>query len=221
MTPRSKIFHTDAYKEIERAIKDFLTRQTDFMTPATINSPRAVGDAIERLLVDNFGEIIGDFAKEYSARFARRAMADFAFADRDDFYYVIDVKTHRLDTHFNMPNLTSVKRLSRLYEDDANYFVVLKINYTVDKSELAFEQVTFAPIEFISWDCLTIGALGWGQIQIADANKVAVLPRYKRKDWMIEMCDAILGFYPSEVLKINERIDYFKRVKRHWQTKAE
>ncbi len=52
-------------------------------------------------------------------------MADLAFEDLDGYYYVVDVKTHRLSTKFNMPNLTSVERLARFYEDDKNYFVVL------------------------------------------------------------------------------------------------
>ena len=55
-------------------------------------------------------------------------MADLAFTDKDDCYYIADVKTHRLDTTFNMPNLISVERLSRFYEDDKNYFVILKVN---------------------------------------------------------------------------------------------
>lgn len=38
-------------------------------------------------------------------------MADLAFKDPDGFYYIVDVKTHRLGTAFNMPNLTSVERL--------------------------------------------------------------------------------------------------------------
>ena len=45
-------------------------------------------------------------------------MADLAFTDKDDCYYIVEVKTHRLDTTFNMPNLTSVERMSRFYEDD-------------------------------------------------------------------------------------------------------
>ncbi len=45
-------------------------------------------------------------------------MADLAFQDQQGFYYVVDVKTHRTDTKFNMPNLTSVERLARFYEDD-------------------------------------------------------------------------------------------------------
>jgi len=129
VTQKSKIFYTDNHKKTERKINKFLNKQTDFLSPATINSPRAVGDAIESILVENFGAIMGNLSKEYSSKFARRAMADLAFTDKDDFYDVVDVKTHRLDTKFNMPNLTSVERLSRFYEDDNNYFTILKINY--------------------------------------------------------------------------------------------
>lgn len=52
-------------------------------------------------------------------------MADFAFTDVDGNYYVVDSKTHNLGTSFNMPNLTSVERLARFYEDYHNYFAVL------------------------------------------------------------------------------------------------
>ncbi len=221
MMQKSEIFYTDTYKKLEEKIKDFLNEQTDFLSPSTINSPRAVGDAIEHILVENFGTILGDLSKEYSPKFARRAMADLAFTDNDDFYYVVDVKTHRLDTKFNMPNLTSVERLSRFYEDDKNYFVVLKVNYKVEDPKVIIDKITFVPLEFLSWDCLTLGALGWGQIQIANANTVTVLPKNKRKNWMIEMCDNLLDFYPKEILKINERIDHFKKVKNYWQDKKE
>ncbi len=221
MIPKSKIFYTDAYKKLEKKIEDFLNEQTDFLSPRTINSPRAVGDAIENILVESFGKILGDLSKKYSSQFARRAMADMAFIDKDDFYYVIDVKTHRLDTKFNMPNLTSVERLSRFYEDDKHYFCVLKVNYKIKNLKVIIDKVIFAPLEFLSWDCLTLGALGWGQIQIANANTVTVLPKNKRKDWMIEMCDNLLDFYPKEVLKVNERINYFKKVKKYWRNKKE
>jgi len=72
--------------------------------------------------------------------------------------------------------------------------------------KVVIDTVTFVPIEFISWDCLTLGSLGWGQIQIANANTVILSPRNKRKKWMVEMCDNLLDFYPKEMLKINERL---------------
>jgi hypothetical protein len=128
MTKKSAIFYTGKYKGIEKKIKDFLNKQSDFLSARTINSTRAVGDAIENIIAENFKTILGDIVGEYSSSFARRAMADLAFTDVDGFYYVVDVKTHRLDTKFNMPNLTSVERLSRFYEEDTNYFSLLKID---------------------------------------------------------------------------------------------
>ena len=101
---KNPLFYSGEYKKIERKIKEFLNNQTDFLSPRTVSSTRAAGDAIQELLADNFQSILDDRAKEYSADFARRAMADLAFSEQEDFYYVVDVKTHRLDTHFNMPN---------------------------------------------------------------------------------------------------------------------
>ena len=119
---RSRIFHTNTCREVAENIKIFLNSYPDFLTPNTGNSPRAVGDAVQDILEENFPQIIGDLSKEYSANFARRAMADLAFKDLDDLYYIVDVKTHRLETKFNMPNLTSVKRLAHFYGHNAIKF---------------------------------------------------------------------------------------------------
>jgi hypothetical protein len=77
------------------------------------------------------------------------------------------------------------------------------------------------PIEFLGWDCLTIGALGWGQIQIANSNYITVNPQYSRKEWMLELCDVLLEFYPKEITKINDRIGYFKQVQELWLAKPD
>jgi len=216
---KSQIFYTDEYRKLEKKILDFLNSQTDFLSPRTINSPRAVGDAIQDLLADNFDKILGDLSSNYSSDFARRAMADLAFNDKDGNYYVVDVKTHRLDSSFNMPNLTSVERLARFYEDDKNYFVVLKTDYKVQDTKIIIDKVNFVPIEFLGWDCLTLGALGWGQIQIANSNNVSVIAKNSRKKWMLELCDSLFEFYPREIEKINDRISYFKRVRKYWENK--
>ncbi len=215
----NRIFYTDEYKKIENRILDFLGSQSDFLSPRTINSPRAVGDAIQDLLADNFDKILGNLSVNYSSDFARRAMADLAFNHQAGNYYVIDVKTHRLASNFNMPNLTSVERLARFYEDDKNYFVILKVDYKIEKNKLIIKDVNFIPIEFLGWNCLTLGALGWGQIQIANSNNICIVPKNDRRKWMLELCDALFDFYPKEIEKINNRILYFKRIQKYWKNK--
>jgi hypothetical protein len=216
---QSILFSADKYVAIQKKIKSFLNKQEDFLSERTISSPRAAGDAIQSLLEDNIEQILGDIISEYSADFARRAMADVAFTDRNDCYHVVDIKTHRLDTHFNMPNLTSVERLARFYEDDKNHFVILMIAYSVSGNHLEVKKVHFVPIEFLSWECLTIGALGWGQIQIANSNNILTIPHNHRKKWMLELCEVMLAFYPKEISKIDTRIEYFKKVKARWRKK--
>jgi hypothetical protein len=216
---KSSLFFTNQYKTIEKRTKDFLNTCEDFLSPTTARSTRAAGDAVEEILGEHFQDIIGKDFGEYSTNFARRAMADLAFKDKQNFYYVVDVKTHREDTKFNMPNLTSVERLARFYEDDLNYFVLLLVKYKLEGIHAGVSKVTFVPIEFLDWECLTIGALGWGQIQIANSNYISIRPQYSRKMWMLELCDIMLEFYPKEIGKIQSRIGYFERVKNYWEQK--
>lgn len=216
----NKILNDRTLRFLENRVIDELSRIQDFQNRRITNSPRAIGDtvqeAIGELLPYCFPDgLLGDF----SADFARRAMADVAFTDVDGNYYLIDVKTHNTSTQFNMPNLTSVNRLARFYEADSNYFVILLIEYSVENGHLTFTGAHFIPIEHLEWSCLTIGALGWGQIQIANSNNVEVNRNNTRVDWMLSLCDALDIFYPNEIAKISERLNYFQSVRAYWEAR--
>lgn len=218
---KSPLFEPQTRGRIEHEVRDLLNRQPDFLSADTAESTRAAGDAIQSIIEEHFAEILGDSVGEYSADLARRAMADLAFKDRVGNYCRVDVKTHRLGTAFNMPNLTSVDRLARFYEDDTNYFVMLMVQYSVDGTRVTAHQVHFVPIEHLKWDCLTIGALGKGQIQIADSKRIEVDPTQGRRAWMLEFCDTVLAFYPREIAKITERMGTFEKVRASWLGKPE
>ena len=157
---KSKLFSSGEHIQIAEKTLHLLNDCGDFLSENTAKSTRAVGDALQDILAEHFGTLLGDYCTDYSANFARRAMADLAFRDKEDNYYVVDVKTHREDTKFNMPNLTSVERLARFYEDDSNYFVLLLIRYCVDHTSIRVKHVDFVPIEWLDWECLTIVGLG-------------------------------------------------------------
>ena len=84
---------------------------------------------------------------------------------------------------------------------------------------MVIEHVHFVPIEFLSWDCLTIGALGWGQIQIKNSNTINILEKSDRKDWMLALCDKLNSFYPNEISKIHKRLTYFEKIKKFWENR--
>lgn len=214
----SKILEENTVIKIENCILNILNDSATIINERIMTSPRAVGDIVQDIVGERIFECFpSHLISSYNAAFGRRAMEDVAFYDVDENYYVVDVKTHNIDTDFNMPNLTSVQRLSKLYNDDKQYFIILFVEYTTKNGVIEFENVIFFPIENLQWSCLNIGALGWGQIQITNANSICIDRMQTRKAWMLRLCDALEEFYPKEISKIQQRIDYFQDIKRFWE----
>ena len=220
--PSSNIFDQHNLQLIEANLRQLLNDCKDFDNPRIISSPRAVGDTVQEILGEKMNSCFPrGLIKEFNGSFARRAMADVAFTDWSGNYFVVDIKTHNKDTDFNMPNLTSVERLSRFYRDDKNFFVIVLAEYRSNENRIIFDSVRLFPIEHLKWDCLTIGALGWGQIQIANARIVNIDRDQKRKNWMISICDVLDAFYLKESDKIKNRINHFAKIKTFWESKSE
>jgi hypothetical protein len=217
----SKLFLAENRQKIENTVINLLN-SNQLMNYNTVNSPRAVGDAVQGFLEKNISQCLpNDLVTKINTSFARRSMADLAFEDTTGNYYVVDIKTHNLNTSFNMPNLTSVERLARFYGDSKNYFVLLLVSYTIQDEQLLFKECLFVPIEHLDWSCLTLGALGWGQIQIANSNIINIELTNTRKKWMLQLCDALDLFYPNEISKITHRIDYFKNIREYWENQPD
>jgi hypothetical protein len=217
----SELFLPKSRQKIEKTVISLLNNN-QLMNYNTVNSPRAVGDAVQGFLEKNISQCFPNkLITKINTSFARRSMADLAFEDINENYYVVDIKTHNLTTSFNMPNLTSVERLARFYGDNKNYFVLLLVSYTIQNDQLLFKNCLFVPIENLDWSCLTLGALGWGQIQIANSNNVTLELANTRKKWMLQLCDALDLFYPNEISKITQRIDYFKNIREYWENQPD
>lgn len=217
---KTEVFNPETLNIIQNNLLCLLNSCSDFDNAHIVNSPRAVGDTVQEILGEKMSDCFPvGLIKNFNDSFARRSMVDVAFMDNEDNYFVVDIKTHNRNTDFNMPNLTSVERLSRLYEDDKNYFVILLAEYKVEDNKIIFDAVRLIPIEHLNWNCLTIGALGWGQIQIANAKIVNIDRAQTRKEWMLELCDVMDIFYPKEIKKIENRLDYFEKVRRFWESK--
>ncbi|PDP63995.1 hypothetical protein [Porphyromonas gingivalis] len=198
-------------------LKKLQKEGSNLVSTYSLDSPRSIGDAVQSFIVQHLKNCIPeDLLGKYENKFGRRSMEDLAFTDKEGNYYAIDVKTHNSDTHFNMPNLTSVNRLSTFYRNQKNIFCILMVAYKVTDEQIAYTRCSFKPIEHIDWSCLTLGALGWGQIQIKNSNDIRFIEKPTRKEWMIKMYDNIEIFYGNEILKINKRRHWFQKEKEYW-----
>lgn len=211
------------FSTIEENVLHLLNDQgRELVRGISLNSTRTIGDAVQLFLSEKGGLekcIPQNLLKSFENDFERRSMEDMAFYDKNNHYYAIDCKTHNLNTQFNMPNLISVRRLANFYKNDANTFCILIVEYKTNNNKIEYTNCHLKAIEDFSWDCLTLGALGWGQIQIANANSLSFNSKTNRKEWMLELCKNIELFYDEEILKIKERKTWFNEIKNYWETK--
>lgn len=215
----------DIFNILDQTADNVLTllrkKGTNLLNRNTVNSTRAVGDAVQTFLSRDRGLrtcFPAGFIDKFESEFERRSMEDMAFSSGNH-YFAVDCKTHNRNTVFNMPNLISVRRLANFYMNDTNVFCLLIVEYTVDGTKIEYNNCYFKPIESFSWDCLTLGALGWGQIQIANSNKLYFNDDVDRKSWMLELCNRIDEFYVEEIGKIGERREWFDNIRQYWSNK--
>lgn len=205
---------------VSESILHNLQENTDTIKEKCIlSSPRSIGEAVQKYLAeDGLVKVLAEYEIDVNAKFGRRAIEDMAFKDSDDNYYAVDVKTHNLDTDFNRPNLISVNKLATFYKkDNKNIFCVLLVSYHTKNGAIEFSKCYFKRIESFDWKCLTIGALGWGQIQIANANNLLFTKQINRKMWMLKLCNRLNSFYSNEITKTKKRKSEFKSIKKYWE----
>jgi hypothetical protein len=213
----SRLFEYRSQKAIEQAVARVIGTEAAFLSEVTARSPRGVGDAVQDIVARRWQEICPD-AADTEPNLGRRAMGDVTFEDVDGYRHTVDVKTHRVGTAFSMPNLTSVERLNRLYNDRLNYFDVLLVRYRVSAAAIAIEEVHFSPIEWVPWEFLTIGNLGKGQIQIKNSNRYQLDSSQSRKTWMTELMRRLTDdYYPREMAKIERLRAQFLAARGFWE----
>jgi len=193
-----------------RIVAFLRARRTFVVSEEFRRSTRGVGDAIESLIVEGFGDIAKGLVDTIDTDFSRRAMEDLSFWIGSK-YYAVDMKTHREEPGFHMPNLTSVKRLMDFYEEDDNFFVIVVIKYHLtDTGNLGDITAIVEPIEWFEWNCLRIGALGWGQLQFRNAADIQVDRGQTRKKWLRSFTGELREHYAREQGKIEERLEYLE-----------
>lgn len=180
-----------------------------FSSEGRINEPRVVAENVQEICKQKFTGCFTDgiISEDRSDKLTRRAMGDIYVIDSDNIEYYIDVKTHNLSTEFNMPNITSVDRLSRKYTPQCTnfFFLLLIVEYTLEENNITFTNVKLIPIENLAWDCLHIQALGKGQIQIKNANTIHIDTTLSRAQWMSTFYERMALYYTKAIQKIQKQ----------------
>lgn len=166
---------------------------------------RGVADVIEKYICEQITKIDNkELIIERSK--TKRSLEDVQIKNNQELYK-IDIKTHDLNSDFSMPNLISVDRLKKFYENDNNHLMYIIISYTTNNNITQIKNIEIRYIEELSWEILGIQNLGKGQLQIKNMNNELIFVEPNREEWINTLKQNMIKFYKKQISKTQKLID--------------
>ena len=166
---------------------------------------RGIADIIEVMVSDIILNLKDQSIKESYEAKSKRSIEDVGLITTDYDDIKIDIKTHDSESDLSMPNLISISRIKKFYENDKNLLLYVFVKYHTDNNSIQVSEVIVKSIEQIDWSCLTIGNLGKGQLQITNMNDISFNDFLSRKDWMKRLSYDVIIYYRSLINKIETK----------------
>ena len=194
-------------KELEKLLKEGL--KTEKVSENV--EQRGVGDILEKRTAELVEHAVG--SSYFKPPESKRSIDDFTLVYNKQ-TQLYDVKTHfrQKKGGFSMPNLISVKRLRNdVLIDHTKTLSYIFIHYTREKKdEVVIQDIRVRYIWELDWSILRIGALGKGQLQIANANNDLKFTGEGKEKWFETLKDEVKKFYEKEIEKTGKEIELWE-----------
>jgi len=115
--------------------------------------------------------------------------------------YMIDIKSKYVGATFHMPNLVSCEKLVK-DPSIASHMILVFIAYDNCKDSVCIQSCESVLLSRLSWEGLTIGNLGLGQIQL----KRIMDPIEDEYDWFNEFLKHLRVFYRKQISKFGAKL---------------
>ena len=109
------------------------------------------------------------------------------------------------NSDLSMPNLISISRIKKFYENDRNLLLYVFVKYVSNNNVIQILEVNVKKLEQLNWECLTIGNLGKGQLQITNMNEISFQTFMTRTDWMERLSYDVVIYYQKLIDKIKTK----------------
>ena len=118
---------------------------------------RGIADIIEVIVSDILLNLKHQSIKESYEAKSKRSIEDVGLITTDYDDIKIDIKTHDAESELSMPNLISVARIKKFYENDRNLLLYVFVKYVSNNNVIQILDTKVKAIEQLNWECLTIG----------------------------------------------------------------
>jgi hypothetical protein len=166
---------------------------------------RGIADIIEIIVSDIILNLKHQSIKESYEAKSKRSIEDVGLVTTEYDDIKIDIKTHDSDSDLSMPNLISISRIKKFYENDRNLLLYVFVKYVSNNNVIQILDTKVKAIEQLNWECLTIGNLGKGQLQVKNMDEISFQNHMTRSDWVERLSYDVVLYYQSLVNKIQTK----------------
>jgi hypothetical protein len=190
-------------KQIQESIDKELPKEITMVDDGLMQ--RGIADIIEVKVSDIILKLKHQSIKESYEAKSKRSIEDVGIVTTEYDDINIYIKTHDSKAELSMPNLISISRLKKFYKNDKNLLLYVFVKYINFGHSIQILDVQVKSIEQLNWECLTIGNLGKGQLQVRNMNEISFQNHMTRNDWMERLSYDVVIYYQSLVNKIQTK----------------
>lgn len=211
----------DVHQNIKDYLTELITQNLQDFDLVDGGQQRTIGDLIENMVINIIKQNQGEIIQEVKLSKGKKSTEDVAFIS-DGVKYLLDPKSHNVDSDFSMPNLIAIEKLRKLLSKNVEKkkpvrkskkpkkivlpqeLMFVFVDYKIESDIVKIGSVNVTFVWELDMSMLGVGALGKGQLQIKNLNKDLVFTDEGKNIWFQRLRVEVKSYLEKQIIKIKK-----------------
>ena len=195
---------TESQLNIKNHLTELITENLQDFDLVDGGQQRTIGDLVEKKVIEIILQNQNPLINEVKLSTGKKSMEDVSVVS-NGVTYMLDPKSHNVDSEFSMPNLSSISRIKKLFDNDKKEMMYVFVDYKIDGQVVRIEDIKVLYLWELDMSMLGIGALGKGQLQIKNLNKELVISDEGKQIWYGKLKTQVKEYLAKQIKKIEKQ----------------
>lgn len=195
---------TESQQNIKNHLTELITENLQDFNLVDGGQQRTIGDLVEKKVIEIILQNQNPIINEVKLSTGKKSMEDVSVVS-DGVTYMLDPKSHNVDSEFSMPNLSSISRIKKLFDNDKKEMMYVFVDYRIFGQVVRIEDIKVLYLWELDMSMLGIGALGKGQLQIKNLNKELVISDEGKQIWYGKLKTQVKEYLAKQIKKIEKQ----------------
>ena len=191
----------DIHQNIKDYFTDLITQNLQDFELVDGGQQRTIGDLVENKVIEIITADTNPLISEVKLSTGKKSMEDVSVVS-DGVRYLLDPKSHNVDSEFSMPNLTSISKIKKLYSTPKQELLYVFVDYQIEGQTVLIKGIKVLFLWELDMSMLGVGALGKGQLQIKNLNDDLVITDEGKEAWYDKLKVEVNKYLDKQIIKI-------------------